>query len=90
MVLGFFLAVLMDQKIRFEGAFRTIMLYPFALSFIVTGLVWQWIMNPTLGLQSSIRQLGWESFTFDWLTNNKTGALRHPDRRPLAGRRASS
>ena len=71
MVLGFLLAVLMDQKIRFESAFRTIMLYPFALSFIVTGLVWQWIMNPTLGLQSSIRELGWESFTFDWLNNNK-------------------
>jgi glucose/mannose transport system permease protein len=71
MVIGFLLAVLMDQKIRFESAFRTIMLYPFALSFIVTGLVWQWIMNPTLGLQSSIRALGWESFTFDWLNNNK-------------------
>ncbi len=71
MVIGFLLAVLMDQKIRFESTFRTIMLYPFALSFIVTGLVWQWIMNPTLGLQSSIRNLGWTSFTFDWLNNSK-------------------
>ena len=44
--IGFLLAVLMDQKIRFEDTFRTIMLYPFALSFIVTGLVWQWILNP--------------------------------------------
>lgn len=67
--LGFLLAVLMDQKIRFESAFRTIMLYPFALSFIVTGLVWQWIMNPTLGLQTAVRNLGWESFTFDWIAN---------------------
>jgi len=67
--LGFVLAVLMDQKIRFESAFRTIMLYPFALSFIVTGLIWQWIMNPTLGLQGTIRNMGWESFTFDWLNN---------------------
>jgi len=67
--IGFLLAVLMDQKIRFESAFRTIMLYPFALSFIVTGLVWQWIMNPSLGLQGTIRNMGWESFTFDWLTN---------------------
>ncbi|AVF05533.1 MULTISPECIES: carbohydrate ABC transporter permease [Devosia] len=66
---GFLLAVLMDQKIRFESAFRTIMLYPFALSFIVTGLVWQWIMNPTLGLQGTMRNLGWESFTFDWIAN---------------------
>jgi glucose/mannose transport system permease protein len=68
-VVGFLLAVLMDQKIRFESAFRTIYLYPFALSFIVTGLVWQWIMNPAFGLQESVRQLGWQSFTFDWLTN---------------------
>jgi glucose/mannose transport system permease protein len=69
MVLGFVLAVLMDQKIRFESAFRTIMLYPFALSFIVTGLVWQWIMNPSLGLQGTMRNLGWEGFTFDWITD---------------------
>ncbi len=69
LTLGFLLAVLMDQKIRFESAFRTIMLYPFALSFIVTGLVWQWIMNPTLGLQGTLRNLGWEGFTFDWIAN---------------------
>ncbi len=69
LTLGFLLAVLMDQKIRFESAFRTIMLYPFALSFIVTGLVWQWIMNPTLGLQGTMRNLGWTGFTFDWISN---------------------
>lgn len=69
LVVGFVLAVLIDQKIRFESAFRTIMLYPFALSFIVTGLVWQWIMNPTLGLQGTMRNLGWENFTFDWIAN---------------------
>ncbi len=57
--LGFFLAVLMDQKIRFEDTFRTIMLYPFALSFIVTGLVWQWILNPDFGIQSIVRAMGW-------------------------------
>lgn len=68
--IGFLLAVLIDQKVRFEDAFRTIMLYPFALSFIVTGLVWQWIMNPTLGLQGTIRGMGWESFTFDWILNS--------------------
>jgi glucose/mannose transport system permease protein len=69
MVMGFVLAVLMDQKIRFESTFRTIYLYPFALSFIVTGLVWQWIMNPAFGLQGTLQNLGWESFTFDWLKN---------------------
>ena len=68
-VMGFLLAVLMDQKIRYEDTFRTIMLYPFALSFIVTGLVWQWILNPEFGLQSIVRGMGWESFTFDPLYN---------------------
>jgi glucose/mannose transport system permease protein len=69
---GFLLAVLMDQKIRFEDTFRTIMLYPFALSFIVTGLVWQWILNPDFGLQGIFRSWGWESFDFDPLHNPDT------------------
>ena len=70
-VVGFLLAVLMDQKIRFENTFRTIFLYPFALSFVITGLVWQWMLNPAFGLQKSIRDLGWESFSFDWIANRK-------------------
>src|SRR5690606_11696279 len=69
MVVGFLLAALMDQKIRFENTFRTTFLYPFALSFIVTGLVWQWILNPEFGVQGIVRSLGWESFTFDPLYN---------------------
>lgn len=69
---GFLLAVLMDQKIRFEDTFRTIMLYPFALSFIVTGLVWQWILNPQFGIQGIVRGWGWESFNFDPLNNPDT------------------
>lgn len=64
-VIGFLLAALLDQKIRFENTFRTIFLYPFALSFIVTGLVWQWLLNPEFGVQSIVRSLGWESFTFN-------------------------
>ncbi|MCF6368677.1 carbohydrate ABC transporter permease [Rhizobium halophilum] len=69
LVIGFLLAALMDQKIRFENAFRTIFLYPFALSFIVTGLVWQWILNPEFGIQGIVRSLGFENFTFDPLYN---------------------
>lgn len=68
-VIGFLLAALLDQKIRFENTFRTIFLYPFALSFIVTGLVWQWILNPDFGVQHIVRSLGWESFSFDPLYN---------------------
>ncbi|MFY0634258.1 MAG: sugar ABC transporter permease [Vannielia sp.] len=65
LVIGFVLAALLDQKIRFENTFRTILLYPFALSFIVTGLVWQWLLNPDFGIQSVIRAMGWTSFDFD-------------------------
>lgn len=65
MVIGFVLAALMDQKIRFENVFRTIFLYPFALSFIVTGLVWQWLLNPEFGVQHIVRSFGWESFVFN-------------------------
>ncbi|MBW6424679.1 sugar ABC transporter permease [Rhizobium sp. XQZ8] len=70
LTIGFLLAALMDQKIRFENTFRTIFLYPFALSFIVTGLVWQWLLNPEFGVQSVVRSLGWTSFTFDPLYNS--------------------
>ncbi len=69
LALGFLMAVFIDQRVRAEGIFRTVFLYPFAMSFIVTGLVWQWFLNPTLGLQKLVRNLGFESFTFDWLVS---------------------
>ncbi|MGI9391062.1 MAG: carbohydrate ABC transporter permease [Boseongicola sp.] len=69
LIIGFLLAALLDQKIRFENTFRTILLYPFALSFIVTGLVWQWILNPEFGIQSIVRGMGYVGFTFDPLYN---------------------
>lgn len=71
MSLGFLLAVMMDQKIRLEGVFRTVYLYPFALSFIVTGHVWAWIMSPEYGMQAAMRQLGWESFSFGWIADRQ-------------------
>ena len=69
LVIGFVLAALLDRKIRFEDTFRTIFLYPFALSFIVTGLVWQWILNPDFGIQGIVRGWGWENFTFNPLND---------------------
>ena len=72
LVLGFSLAACLDRKIRFESAFRSIFLYPFALSFVVTGLVWQWILNPNFGLQNVVRNWGWESFTFNPLNDPNT------------------
>lgn len=65
LVIGFVLAALMDQKIRFENTFRTIFLYPYALSFIVTGLVWQWILTPEFGVQNIVRSLGFRNFEFN-------------------------
>lgn len=67
MILGLVLAILLDQNIRTEGAIRTIYLYPMALSMIVTGTAWKWILNPGLGLQATVRGWGFEDFTFDWL-----------------------
>jgi glucose/mannose transport system permease protein len=49
MALGLFMAILIDQRIRFESFFRTIYLFPMAVSFIVTGVVWRWLMNPAAG-----------------------------------------
>jgi glucose/mannose transport system permease protein len=66
--LGVLLAVLLDRAVRFEGLFRTIMLYPLSISFIVTGLTWQWVLSPTIGVQQFVRDLGWNSFVFDWIT----------------------
>jgi len=71
LLLGLFLAIFLDQKIRTEGAIRTIYLYPMALSFIVTGTAWKWILNPELGIQRLVREIGFESFTFDWLVNTE-------------------
>ena len=67
LVIGVFLAVLLDQRIRREGFIRTIYLYPMALSMIVTGTAWQWLLNPGLGIDKMLRDWGWEGFRFDCL-----------------------
>lgn len=69
LVVGVLLAVLLNQKIRAEGVLRTVYLYPMALSFIVTGTAWKWILNPGLGVEHTVRGWGFESFSFDWLVN---------------------
>lgn len=70
MALGLLLAILLDQKIRVEGVLRTIYLYPMALSFIVTGTAWKWILNPGLGIEHLMRQWGFENFEFGWLVDS--------------------
>ena len=71
LVFGFLLAVFIDQKIRGEAVFRTVFLYPYSMSFVVTGLAWQWFLNPALGLQKLGRDLGFADFTFNWLINQE-------------------
>ena len=72
MLIGMALAIVLDQKVRAEGVLRTIYLYPMALSFIVTGTAWKWMLNPSLGLEKLMHDLGWQSFTFDWLVQGDT------------------
>ena len=57
---------------RTEGVLRTVYLYPMAVSMIVTGTAWKWILNPGLGLEHLMHQWGFESFTFDWLVRGET------------------
>ncbi len=69
LAVGLGLAILLDQKIRGEGFLRAIYLYPMALSFIVTGNAWKWLLNPGLGVEHIVHRWGWASFSFDWLVN---------------------
>lgn len=67
LVVGFLLAIFIDQRVRGEDVLRTIFLYPYAMSFIATGLVWQWMLNPSLGLQPTLRSWGWSGVVIDWI-----------------------
>jgi glucose/mannose transport system permease protein len=68
--LGLAFAILIDQKIRAESAFRSIFLYPMALSLIVTGTAWKWLLDPGVGLEHTLQSLGWESFSFGWIKSS--------------------
>ncbi|RUM20435.1 sugar ABC transporter permease [Rhizobium vallis] len=75
MVFGFLLAVFLDQRVKNEDLLRTIFLYPFALSLVITGLVWQWMMDPNLGIQSAVRAMGWTDFRFAPISNPGTALI---------------
>jgi glucose/mannose transport system permease protein len=66
-LIGLLLAIFLDQKIRGEGVLRPIYLYPMALSFIVTGTAWKWLLDPGIGLEHTFHLWGWESFHFGWI-----------------------
>src|ERR1700722_15911672 len=67
LVVGFVLAALIDQRVRAENLLRSVFLYPFSMSFIVTGLAWRWMLDPTFGIEKVGRDLGLSAFHFDWL-----------------------
>ena len=69
MFLGLLLAILLDQRIRQEGTLRAIFLYPMAISFIVTGTAWKWMLNPGLGIEKLAHDWGFANFKFDWIVN---------------------
>jgi ABC-type sugar transport system permease subunit len=88
LAIGFLLAVFIDQRVKGEGLLRTVFLYPYAMSFVATGLVWQWMLNPELGLQATVRKnWGFPGFTFDWIVRQDAVHVRHRRRRRLAGLR---
>src|SRR5215467_10936970 len=67
LAVGLVLAILIDQRVRGEAIWRSVLLYPLALSFVVSGTVWRWIFNPTTGVQALIRSFGFANFDFNWL-----------------------
>jgi glucose/mannose transport system permease protein len=69
LVIGFLLAVFIDQNVKGEGVFRTIFLYPYAMSFVATGLVWQWLLTPGDGIDGALRALGLSGLTLDWIVS---------------------
>ena len=69
LTLGFVLAALIDRQVRCEAALRTAFLYPYAMSFVATGVIWQWLLNPGLGIQQAVRGLGLPDFQFDWIVD---------------------
>jgi glucose/mannose transport system permease protein len=69
LVIGFLLAVFIDQNVKGEGVLRTVFLYPYAMSFVATGLVWQWLLTPGDGLDGAIRALGFGHVRLDWIVS---------------------
>jgi glucose/mannose transport system permease protein len=72
LALGVLMAILLDQKVRGEGAFRFIILVPYSTSFIVTGLAWRWLLDPGLGIPGLVRSMGYTDFVGDWIVRADT------------------
>jgi len=78
MLLGWVLALLLDKKVRAEGGFQAIYLFPMAVSFIAAGIVWRWLMNPApaeraSGLNLLFDRIGLGFLANDWWQNRSWG-----------------
>lgn len=78
LLLGLILAILLDQGLRGESFFRSLFLFPMAISYIVTGVVWRWLMNPAMGSRMSglnllFTNLGLDGMVNAWYTTPKWG-----------------
>jgi hypothetical protein len=83
-IIGLMLAIFLDQKIRGEGVLRPIFLYPMALSFIVTGTAWKWMLDPAIGFEATLQALGVGELQLQLDQGRRDGDLHDRDRRRLA------
>jgi glucose/mannose transport system permease protein len=74
-VLGLFLAILLDQRMRGHSALRPIFIYPMVISFIASGTVWKWLFDPAIGLEDSFHFWGWEGAGFAWIKDENHAIL---------------
>jgi glucose/mannose transport system permease protein len=71
LLLGLALAILIDRKPKGEGLFRSIFLFPFSLSFVVTGTIWRWLLQPKGGINRIPEIVGLPAGQFAWLTSRE-------------------
>lgn len=69
---GFILSYLLFSELKAEGVFRTIYLFPLSLSFVVTGVLWRWILSPEVGVNALLQMIGFERATFGWFTSTQS------------------
>ena len=67
LLLGLGLAILLDQKLKGESLFRSIFLFPMSISFIASGVVWAWLMNPATGSRTTGLNLLFQNLGLDFL-----------------------
>jgi glucose/mannose transport system permease protein len=72
LVLGLLSALLVDQELKGEGFFRSLFLFPLAISYIVTGVVWRWLMNPATGTRMTGLNLLFDQIGLGFLNSSYT------------------